>query len=176
MTRQSLTPAVLVIVLATGGLPAAAQSTNTANAAPVEVTPYASLGSYPSPRVGAALVFRLTPTLSVESEVGYRRDITGRLSATASLLYDLPGIGRLRPYLAAGAGLEAYATGFKLPDGTLAAQSRTAFAINAGGGLKVPVDDNWGIRTDARWFNGLGRDAGEHWRLYNGVTFPTGRR
>ena len=176
MTRQTLTPAVFVIVLATGGLPAAAQSTNTNNAAPVEVTPYASLGSYPSPRVGAAVAFRLTPTLSVESEVGYCRDTTGRLSATASLLYDLPRIGRFMPYLAAGAGLEEYATASKLPDGALAAQPRTAFAINAGGGLKVPVDDNWGIRTDARWFNGLGRDAGEHWRLYNGVTFPTGRR
>ena len=176
MKRPSLTPAVFVIVLATGGLPAAAQSPNTNNAAPVEVTPYASLGSYPSPRVGAAVAFRLTPTLSVESEVGYRRDLTGRLSATASLLYDLPRIGRFMPYLAAGAGLEEYATALKLPDGALAAQPRTAFAINAGGGLKVPVDDNWGIRTDARWFNGFGREAGEHWRLYNGVTFPTGRR
>jgi opacity protein-like surface antigen len=166
---------VFVIVLATGGLPAAAQSTNT-NHAPVEVTPYVSFGSYPSPRVGAAVAFRLTPTLSVESEVGYRHDMAGRLSASASLLYDLPRIGRFRPYLAAGAGLEEYATALKLPDGALAAQRRTAFAINAGGGLKVPVDDNWRIRTDARWFNGLGRDAGEHWRLYNGVTFPTGRR
>jgi hypothetical protein len=176
MTRQSLTPAVFVIVLATGGLPAAAQSTNPDNAAPLEVTPYASLGSYPSPRVGAAIAFRLTPTLSVETEVGYRRDTSGRLNATASLLYDLPRIGRLRPYLAAGAGLEEYATALQLPDGALAAQSRTAFAINAGGGLKVPVDDTWGIRTDARWFNGLGRDAGEHWRLYNGVTLSTRRR
>jgi hypothetical protein len=176
MKRQSLTPAVFVIVLATGGLPAAAQSTNPNNAAPVEVTPYASLGSYPSPRAGAAVAFRLTPTLSVETEVGYRRDMTGRLSATASLLYDLPPIGRLRPYLAAGAGLEEYATALKLPDGALAVQPRKALAINAGGGLKLPVNDTWGIRTDARWFNGLGRDAGEHWRLYNGVTFPTGRR
>ena len=176
MKRQSLTPAVFVIVLVTGGFPAAAQSTDTDNAAPVEVTPYASLGSYPSPRFGAAVAFRLTPTLSVESEIGYRHDMTGRLSAAASLLYDLPRIGRFMPYLAAGAGLEEYAAALKLPDGALAAQRRTAFAINAGGGLKVPVDDNWGIRTDARWFNGLGRDAGEHWRLYNGVTFPTGRR
>ena len=176
MKRQSLTPAVFVIVLVTGGLPAAAQSTDTDEAAPVEVTGFASLGSYPSPRVGAAVAFRLTPTLSVESEVGYRRDTTGRLSATASLLYDLPRIGRIIPYLAAGAGLEEYATALTLPNGTLAAQSRMAFAINAGGGLKVPVDDNWGIRTDARWFNGFGRDAGEHWRLYNGVTFLTGRR
>jgi len=176
MKRQSLTPAVFAIVLATGGLPAAAQSTNVNHAAPVEVTPYASLGSYPSPRVGSAVAFRLTPTLSVESEVGYRRDVTGRTSATASLLYDLPRIGRFKPYLAAGAGLEEFARASKLPDGALAAQRRTAFAINAGGGLRVPVDDNWGIRTDARWFNGLGRDAGEHWRLYNGVTFPAGRR
>ena len=176
MKRQSMTTAVLVIALATGALPAAAQSTNTTDPAPVEVTPYASLGSYPSPRVGAAVAFRLTPTLSVESEVGYRPDLTGRLSATASLLYDLPRIGRFKPYLAAGAGLEEYATASKLPDGALAAQRRTAFAINAGGGLRVPVDDNWGIRTDARWFNGLGRDAGEHWRLYNGVTLAAGRR
>ena len=77
MKRQSLTPAVFVIVLATGGLPAAAQSTDTDKAAPVEVTPYVSLGSYPSPRVGVAIAFRLTPTLSVESEVGYRHDMIG---------------------------------------------------------------------------------------------------
>jgi len=166
---------MLAIVLAAGGLPASAQSTNTDKAA-VEVTPYASLGSYPSPRVGAAVAFRLTPTLSVEGEVGYRHDTAGRLSSSASLLYDLPRIGRLMPYLAVGAGLEEYATARELPSGALAAQSQTAFAINAGGGLKMPVDDNWGIRTDARWFNGLGRDAGEHWRLYNGVTLKTGRR
>jgi opacity protein-like surface antigen len=176
MKRQSLIPVVLVIVLVTGALPVAAQSPDTEDAAPIEVTPYASLGSYPSSRVGAAVAFRLTPTVSVESEVGYRRDTAGRLSASASLVYDLPRIGRFMPYLAAGAGLEEYATALKLPDGSLMPQPRTAFTINAGGGLKVPVDDNWGIRTDARWFNGLGRDAGEHWRLYNGVTFPTGRR
>jgi hypothetical protein len=176
MKRLSLTPSVFVIVLVTGGLPAAAQSTDTPDAAPVEVTPYASLGSYPSPRVGAAVAFRLTPTLSVESEVGYRHDTAVRLSASASLLYDLPRIGRFMPYLAAGAGLEEYATASQRPDGAVVAQPRVAFTINTGGGLKVPVDDTWGIRTDARWFNGLGRDAGEHWRLYNGVTFRTGRR
>ncbi len=176
MKRASLTSAVFVIVLAIGALPAAAQSPDTDKTAPVEVTPYASFGSYPSSRVGAAIAFRLTPNLSVESEVGYRQDVAGRLNVAASLLYDLPGIGRLKPYLAAGAGLEEYATAARLPDGTLAVQPRTALAINAGGGLKVPVNDHWGIRTDARWFNGLGSNAGEHWRLYNGLTFPTGRR
>ena len=176
MKHQSLIPAVLAIVLAAGVLPAAAQSTDQDAMASVEVTPYVSMGSYPSPRVGAAVAFRLTPKLSVESEVGYQHDTAGRLSATANLLYDLPEFGRFRPYLAVGAGLEEYATAARLPDGTLAAQSRKAFAINAGGGLKVAVDDNWGIRTDARWFNGLGRDAGEHWRLYNGVSFLTSKR
>lgn len=160
------------MVLVTAALPAAAQSTDT-NKAPVEVTPYVSMGSYPSSRVGAAIAFRLTPAFSVESEVGYRRDPIGMLSMSASLLYDLPRIGPVMPYLAAGAGLEQYATAFRLPDGALAAQQRTALALNAGGGLKVPVNDNWGIRADARWFNGLGRDAGEHWRLYDGVMFRT---
>ena len=175
MTRQLLTPALLFTFLATGVLPAAAQST-TPDKAAVEFTPFVSLGSYPSPRVGAAVAFRLTPNFSLESEVGYRRDTDGRLSASANLLYDLPHVGRLQPYLAAGAGLEEYATASRLSDGTFAVQGRAALAINAGGGLKVSAGDNWAIRTDARWFNGLGRKAGEHWRVYNGVTIPTGRR
>jgi len=175
MKRQTLIPAVFVIVMATGGLPAAAQSPDPEKAA-VEVTPYVSLGSYPSSEVGAAIAFRLTPKFSVEGEVGYRHDPIGLLSMSASLLFDLPDIGRVTPYLAAGAGLEQYGTALRLPDGAFLTQQRTALAINAGGGLKVPVNDTWGIRTDARWFNGLGRDAGEHWRLYNGVSFPTGRR
>ena len=49
--------------------------------------------------------------------------------------------------------------------------------MNAGGGVKVPVDENWGVLgADARWFNGIGGQAGEHWRLFNGVTFKTGGR
>jgi len=173
MKRQSVIPAAFVIVLAAG--PATAQTTVAEGAAPVEVTPYVSLGSYPSSRVGTAIAFRLTPELSVESEVGYRHNPIGALSMSASLLFDLPRLGRVTPYLAAGAGLEQYATAFQLPGGALAAQQRTAVAINAGGGLEVSVNDSWGIRTDARWFNGLGRDAGEHVRIYDGVTFRPGR-
>jgi opacity protein-like surface antigen len=176
MTRSLLSVPAFAIVLAMSGTPAAAQSTGAHAQAPVEITPYVSLGSYPSSRVGAAITFRVAPNLSVESEVGYRQDPTSQLSVSAGLLYDLPGWGRFKPYLAGGAGLEEYTTAFRRGDGTLAAQKQTAFVINAGGGVRVPVDDAWGIRTDARWFNGLGRDAGEHWRLYNGVTLFTGRR
>ena len=110
MKRQTLIPAVFVIVMATGGLPAAAQSADPENAAPVEVTPYVSLGSYPSSHFGTAIAFRLTPKLSVESEIGYRHDPIGLLSMSASLLFDMPQIGRVTPYLAAGAGLEQFAT------------------------------------------------------------------
>jgi opacity protein-like surface antigen len=176
MKRQFSTPSVFAIVLAMGAGPAAAQSIGTDNAASVEVTPYVSLGPYPSSAVGAAFTFPVAPRLSVESEVGYRHSRVSALSLTASLLYDLPQIGRATPYLAAGAGLQQYASVLQVPGGALTTLQRTAFTVNAGGGLKVAVDDNWGIRTDARWFNGLGREAGEHWRLYNGVTVRTGRR
>jgi hypothetical protein len=176
MTRNPVSLPAFAIVFAMAGTQAAAQSTDAHTQAPVEITPYVSLGSYPSSRVGAAITFRVAPNLSVESEVGYRQDPTNQLSVSAGLLYDLPGWGHFRPYLAGGAGLEEYTTAFRRADGALAVQKRIAFAINAGGGVRVPVDDTWGIRTDARWFNGLGTDAGEHWRVYNGVTLYTGRR
>jgi opacity protein-like surface antigen len=164
------------IALTIGALPAAAQTGSPSTPAGVEITPYVSFGSYPSSRVGAAIGFALTPNFSVESEVGYRHTPIDSLSASASLLYHLPITGRFRPYLAGGIGVEEYATASGSPDHGIAIQRRTAFAINAGGGLKVAVDDTWGIRTDARWFNGAGRDAGEHWRLYNGVTYRTAGR
>ena len=50
------------------------------------------------------------------------------------------------------------------------------FEVNAGGGLKVSVDDTWGMRTDARWFKSFGRHASEHWRVAQGVSFDVGRR
>ncbi len=175
MKYLSILPAVATAILALGALPASAQSAND-EPAPVEVTPYASMGSYPSSRAGTAVSFRLTPAFSVETEAGYRPGEAGGLSTSASLVYDLPRVGRFAPYLAAGAGLEEYATALRRSDGSFAAQRRTALAINAGAGLKVPVNQRWGVRADARWSNGLGRDAGEHWRLYNGVTLKTGRR
>jgi hypothetical protein len=142
----------------------------------VTVTPFVSLGSPYSSRVGAAILFPWTGTTGLEVEVGYRREELNALSAHVSLIQDLPRIGRVTPYLAAGIGLEEYGTVVPQPDRTLATLARTALSVNAGGGVKVPVDDRWGVRTDARWFNGLGRQAGEHWRLFNGVTWNAARR
>ena len=148
------------------------------NAAPaaVMVTPFVSLGSPYSSRVGGAIAFPLTNNFSLEAEVGYRRQELNALSAHLSLVRDLPRIGRIRPYLAAGIGLEEYGTAWPQPNGTVATLGRMALSVNAGGGIKVPVDENWGVRADARWFNGIGDQAGEHWRLFNGVTFKAGGR
>jgi len=143
--------------------------------AAITVTPYVSLGSPFSSRVGAAIAFPLTNQMSLEAEVGYRRQEVNALSAHLSLLQDLPRIGRIRPYLAAGIGLEEYGTPVPQPSGTLATVERMALSVNAGGGITVPVDENWVVRADARWFNGVGEQAGEHWRLFNGVTWKAGQ-
>lgn len=142
----------------------------------VEVTPFVSLGSDVSSRIGAAIRFAWTPTLSLEAETGYRRGEIGALSAHLSLLYSLPRMGRLKPYLAGGLGLEQYGTALDVPGFGLVSQHRLAFAINMGGGLEVPVNRHWGIRTDARLFEGLGTFAPGHWRLFNGVTIRPGTR
>ena len=161
----------------TGSARAQAQATpDQAPPAAVIVTPFVSLGSPYSSRVGGAIAFPLTNTFSLEAEVGYRHQELHALSAHLSLIRDLPPIGRIRPYLAAGIGLEEYGTAWPQPNGTVATLGRMALSVNAGGGVKVPVDETWGIRADARWFNGVGSQAGEHWRLFNGVTFKTGGR
>jgi hypothetical protein len=144
--------------------------------AAVEVTPFVALGSHASSRIGAAIAFAWTSRLSMEAEVGYRRGEIDALSSSVSLLYDLPRIGRIAPYVAGGAGLQQYGSAIELPSVGVITQSATAFTVNAGGGVKVPASENWGIRSDARWFNSVGKGGPEHWRLYNGVTFRTGKR
>ena len=55
--------------------------------------------------MGAAIAFAFTPTLSVETEIGYRHGEIDALSSTVSLLYNLPRLGRVTPYFAGGVGL-----------------------------------------------------------------------
>ena len=83
-------------------LPVGAQDAKT-----VEVTPYVGLGSAGASPVGTAVTFPVTSTLSVETDVAYRRG-EGQihaLSSNASLLWFLPRVGQSRPYVAAGVGL-----------------------------------------------------------------------
>ena len=164
----------LVLLMATAASVRAQTGTNAAH--PVEVSAFVSQGSPASSRIGAAIAFAWTSDLSVEMEMGYRRSDIDAVGSSVNLLYALPRIGRVAPYLAGGAGLEKYASAIAGPNKSIVTLSNYAFTVNAGGGVKVPVDDNWAFRSDARWYKGFGRHGQEHWRLYNGVTLGTGQR
>jgi hypothetical protein len=143
----------------------------------VEVSPFVSMGSLAASKVGSAVLFPITSNLGVEVELGYRRgegDIHA-LGSSVSMLYALPRLGRIAPYVAAGAGLEEHGVPFVRPgDSNILTQSKLAFTLNAGGGVKVPIDDRWSFRTDARWFTSRARQATDHWRLYQGVSLGVG--
>ena len=77
--------AVFALVAFTlAALPVQAQDAKT-----VEVTPYVGLGSAGASPVGAAVTFPVTPTLSVETDVAYRRGEghINALSTNVSLLW-----------------------------------------------------------------------------------------
>jgi hypothetical protein len=43
--------------------------------------------------------------------------------------------------------------------------------VNAGGGLKMPISENVGLRTDARWLKSIGEDGNEQFRVAQGISF-----
>jgi hypothetical protein len=165
---------VAVVAFALGAVPAGAQ-----DAKPVEVTPYVAVGTAGASPVGAAVTFPITSTLGVETDVAYRRgegDINA-LSTNTSLSWSLPGAARLTPYVAAGVGLSQYGSPILSANGPpIGTQSRMALTMNAGGGLKMPVDNKLGLRTDARWFKSFGAQGSEQFRVAQGISFDMGKR
>jgi hypothetical protein len=155
-------------------LPAVAQDVKA-----VEVTPYVALGSDAAPPIGVAVTFPVTSTLSVETDVAYRRG-EGRihaLSTNTSLLWSLPRVGKSAPYLAAGVGLRQYgAPVFSSNGPPVGTQPRVALTVNAGGGLKIPMNEKLDLRTDARWFKSFGRQGSEQFRVAQGISFDVGKR
>ena len=85
--------------------PVGAQDVN-----PVEITPYVALGSAGASPVGTAVTFPVTSTLSVETDVAYRRGEGNihALSSSTSLLWFMPRVGKSTPYLAGGVGPSQY--------------------------------------------------------------------
>ena len=167
--------AVLALVAFTlAALPLGAQDAKT-----VEVTPYVALGSAGASPVGAAVTVPVASTLSVETDVAYRRG-EGRipaLSTNTSLLWSLPRAGQSTPYVAAGVGLSQYGAPVFPSDGPpIGTQSRVAMTVNAGGGLKMPVNDKVDLRTDARWFKSFGKQGSEQFRVAQGISFDAGKR
>jgi opacity protein-like surface antigen len=133
------------------------------------------MGSDFSSRIGAAISFAWATNLDVEAEVGYRRTDMNALGASVNLVYNLPPLGRMIPYVAGGAGLEQYETSIAAPAFGVLTLKNTAFSTNLGGGVKVPINERLGFRSDARWLSPLGK-APEGWRIYTGATFGVGKR
>jgi hypothetical protein len=166
--------AVFALVAFTlGALPVGAQ-----DAKAVEVTPYVALGSAAASPVGAAVTFPVTSTLSVETDVAYRRgegDIHA-LSSSLSLLYFLPRVGKAIPYVVGGVGLSQYgAPVFSSAGRPIGTESRVALTVNAGGGLKMPMNEKLDLRTDARWSKSFGRYGSEQFRVAQGISFDVGK-
>jgi hypothetical protein len=172
---RAYTCAVFALVSFTlAALPAEAQDAKT-----VEVTPYVALGSAGASPAGAAVTIPVTSTLSVETDVAYRRG-EGRihaLSTNTSLLWFLPRVGESTPYVAAGVGLSQYGAPIFSSDGPpIGTQARLATTVNAGGGLKMPVNEKLDLRTDARWFKSFGHQGSEQFRVAQGISFDVGKR
>ena len=162
-----------LVALTCGALPAAAQ-----DAKAVEVTPYVALGLDAASSIGTAVTFPVTSTLSVETDVAYRRsEGAGALSMSASLLYALPRVGQATPYLAGGVGLSQYGSPvFSIDGRPIGTQTRLAMTVNAGGGLKVPMNDKLDMRTDARWIKSFGRQGSEQIRVAQGFSLDVGKK
>ena len=172
--RAYRSAAFAFIAFTLAALPVRAQDAKT-----VEVTPYVALGSDGASPVGAAVTFPVTSTFSVETDVAYRRGEGSihALSTNTSLLWSLPRVGQATPYVAAGVGLSQYGAPVFSYDGPpIGTQSRVAMTVNAGGGLKMPVNDKLDLRTDARWFKSFGRQGSEQFRVAQGISFDAGKR
>jgi len=172
---QAYKSAVFALVACSlAALPVGAQETRN-----VEVTPYVALGTAAASPVGVAVTFPVTAALSIETEVAYRRgegDIHA-LSSSLSLLYFLPRLGQATPYVAGGVGLAQYgAPVFSSGGYPIGTQPRIALTVNAGGGVKMPINDNLDWRTDARWFQSFGRQGSEQFRVAQGIAFDVGKR
>jgi hypothetical protein len=162
-----------LVALSLEALPAVAQ-----DARAVEVTPYVALGSAAASPVGAAVTFPLTSKLSVETEVAYRRGEGGihAMSMSTGLLYFLPRVGRSAPYVAGGVGLSQYGSPVFTSSGPpIGTQPSLALTVNAGAGLKVPMNEKLDWRTDARWIKSFGRQGSEQFRVAQGISFDVGK-
>jgi hypothetical protein len=163
-----------LVAFALEALPVWAQDAKT-----VEVTPYVAVGSAAASPVGVAVTFPVTSTLSVETDVAYRRGEGGfhALSTNASLLWFLPRLGQTTPYVAGGVGLSQYgAPVFSFNGRPIGTQPSLAMTVNAGGGLKMPMNEKLDLRTDARWFQSFGLHGSEQFRVAQGIAFDVGKR
>ena len=151
---------------------------------PVEVTPFVASGG-DSSSVGAAVRWPFMSRLSLEFEAEYRH-IPARptynslenngVNGNVNLVVDMPALWRVRPYLLGGGGLEHY-NFLVQPEPFFVRDAGVAFVVNAGGGVRVPINDRFGLRTELRWTDGWTKgDPGGGFRMFYGATVGVGGR
>jgi hypothetical protein len=145
-------------------------------AAPVSaqpaVTPFFAIGDDLAPGGGGAIAFAWTPALSVEVEASLGTDAA---RSSVSLLYDLPRLGRVTPYAAAGIGVQRDEVQSTFTaTGLLEHMKKTEFAVNIGAGVTIQTGSRWSYRADFRWYN-PDNEWPESWRVFSGVTLAVGR-
>ncbi len=153
--------------------------------ASIEVSPFVSTGIGDSSGVGASVLFPVRSRFGIEVEAEFRRTPGEPIHGTVdnngvnggvNLVVDLGAIGRVRPYAIGGGGLEHYA----LMDSSLArpeaGKTGMSFVVNMGGGVRVPINDRFGIRAEVRWADGWAAGAPESFRMFYGATVGIGAR
>jgi len=149
---------------------------------PVEVSPFVASGGDTS-SIGVAVRWPFISRLSLEFEAEYRH-IAARplvrslenngVNGNINLIADLPAIWRVRPYLLGGGGLEHYNLQIQ-PDPYFLRDSGVSFVVNAGGGVRVPINDRFGVRAELRWTDGWTKgDPGGGFRMFYGATVGVG--
>ena len=151
---------------------------------PIEVSPFASSGGETA-GAGVSVRWPFMARLGLEFEAEYRhtqaRPLSGSLedngvNGNVNLVFDLPAIGRVRPFLLGGGGLEHYSNVVQ-PDPNFLRESGMSFVVNAGAGVRVPINDRFGIRTELRWTDGWTEGwPGGGFRMFYGATVGVGGR
>jgi hypothetical protein len=172
-TAASLTG--ILLGLATG---AAAQSPPApdrprTDRVPVELSTFLSVGGLDASSTGVTARMPIRARLSFEAEAEWRLEDVSGLGASGNLVLDLRKPGRVTPYVIGGAGIDRYTVGFGLPGLGSTTQLTSALSVNGGGGVRFPINARWGMRTDARISNGIGRGP-TRWRVFYGMTANVG--
>ena len=162
-----------------------APPTRDARDLPIEVSPFVS-SSGNSSGVGAAVRWPFAARFGLEFEAEYRHTPADPLrgaslenngvNGNVNLVYDLPAIGRVRPFVLGGGGLEHYAF-LVQPEPYFLSDTGVSFVVNVGGGVRVAINDRFGIRTEVRWADGWTKGAPtSSLRIFYGATVGVGGR
>jgi hypothetical protein len=140
---------------------------------PVEVSTFLSVGSLDASSTGVTARMPIHARLSVEAEAEWRLEDVSGLNAAGNLVLDLRKPGRVTPYVIGGAGIDRYTVSYSWPERESTTQLTSSLSVNAGGGVRIPLNARWGMRTDARISNGIGRGP-TRWRVFYGMTASVG--